>query len=139
MGKKKGRFFTKETTQIEEMERGIHHWFSRPDITGSEDLIVTRVDVEPGGGHPFHIHPSMDEVIYILSGEAEQWIEKEVRILLPAEAVYIPRNMVHATYNESERTLSFLAILSPAADLEGSMVYVSDEEPWRSLKKPNDL
>lgn len=135
MAKKKGRFFTKETTQIEEMERGIHHWFSRPDITGSEDLIVTRVDVEPGGGHPFHIHPSMDEVIYILSGEAEQWIEKEVRTLLPAEAVYIPRNMVHATYNESERTLSFLAILSPAADLEGSMVYVSDEEPWRSLKK----
>ncbi|MEX0649262.1 MAG: cupin domain-containing protein [Balneolaceae bacterium] len=133
MGKKEGRFFTKQTTRIEELERGTHHWFSRPDITDSEDLIVTRVDVEPGGGHPFHYHPTMDEVIYILSGEAEQWIEKKAKILSPGEAVYVPKKMVHATFNKSNEPLSFLAILSPAADLEGSMVYVSEEEPWKSL------
>lgn len=134
MGKKKGQFFTKQTTKVETLERGVHHWFSRPDITESEDLIVTRVDVEPGGGHPFHIHPTMDEVIYILSGKAEQWIEKEAKTLGAGEAVYIPKKVVHATFNESNETLSFLAILSPAADLEGSMVYVNEEEPWTSLK-----
>lgn len=135
MGKDKGFFFTKETTKVEELERGIHHWFSRPDITGSDELIVTRVDVEPGGGHPFHFHPTMDEVIYVLSGVAEQWIEKESRVLKTGEAVFIPKKMVHATYNSGDENLSFLAILSPAADLEGSMVYVSDEEPWQSLKE----
>lgn len=135
MAKNKGQFFTKEKTEVETLERGIHHWFSRPDLTESEDLIVVRVDVEPGGGHPFHIHPTMDEVIYILSGQAEQWLEKEVETLGSGEAVYIPKKMVHATYNNSEEPLSFLAILSPAADLEGSMVYVNEEEPWKSLKK----
>jgi quercetin dioxygenase-like cupin family protein len=134
MGKYKGRFFTKETTKTETLERGIHHWFSRPDITESEDLIVVRVDVEPGNGHPFHIHPTMDEVIYIISGQAEQWLQKEKKILGTGEAVYIPKKMVHATFNESDEPLSFLAILSPAADLEGSMVYVNEEEPWKSLK-----
>lgn len=134
MEKKKGRFFTRNTTKVETLERGIHHWFSRPDITESEDLIVVRVDVEPGGGHPFHIHPEMDEVIYILSGKAEQWIEQKAKMLGPGEAVYIPKKMVHATYNEGDKSLSFLAILSPSADLEGSMVYVDEEEPWRSLK-----
>lgn len=134
MSSRKGQFFTKETTQVESLPRGVHHWFSRPDITESEHLIVTRVDVEPGGGHPFHRHPEMDEVIYIIEGKAEQWIEKEVRSLGPGEAVYIPKNMVHATYNESNKPLSFLAILSPAADLEGSMVYVHEEEPWKNLK-----
>lgn len=135
MGENKGQFFTKEKTKVESLERGIHHWFSRPDITESEDLIVVRVDVEPRGGHPFHIHPTMDEVIYIISGQAEQWLEKEVNILGPGEAVYIPKKMVHATYNSADDPLSFLAILSPAADLEGSMVYVDEEEPWKSLKK----
>ncbi len=134
MEKKKGQFFTRNTTKVETLERGIHHWFSRPDITESEDLIVVRVDVEPGGGHPFHIHPEMDEVIYILSGKAEQWIEQKAKMLGPGEAVYIPKKMVHATYNEGDKSLSFLAILSPSADLEGSMVYVDEEEPWRSLK-----
>jgi quercetin dioxygenase-like cupin family protein len=134
MEKKNGLFFTNKATKVEELERGIHYWFSRPDITGSEELIVARVDVAPGGGHPFHIHPAMDEVIYILSGQAEQWLEKESKILGVGEAVYIPKKMVHATFNESGEPLSFLAILSPAADLEGSMVYVHEEEPWRSLK-----
>lgn len=138
MGNKKGQFFTRQTTKVEALERGVHHWFSRPDITGSEDLIVVRVDVEPGGGHPFHIHPEMDEVIYILSGIAEQWIAQESKILGPGEAVYIPKKMVHATFNDSNEPLSFLAILSPAADLEGSMVYVDEEEPWKSLKGGND-
>lgn len=134
MSKKEGHFFTEKSTKVEELERGVHHWFSRPDITDSDNLIVVRVDVEPGGGHPFHIHPDMDEVIYVLSGQAEQWLEKEARTLKAGEAVYIPKKMAHATFNESNDPLSFLAILSPAADLEGSMVYVNKEEPWKSLK-----
>ncbi|MEX0778969.1 MAG: cupin domain-containing protein [Balneolales bacterium] len=131
-----GKFLTKETTLVEKLDRGVHHWFSRPDITGSDSMMVTQVDVEPGNGHPFHKHPTMDETIYIIAGKAEQWIKKEARTLGPGEAVYIPKNMVHATFNSGSETLSFLAILSPAADLEGSMVYVSEEEPWRSLKEP---
>jgi len=134
MSELKGQFFTKGETVVEELERGVHHWFSRPDITGSGDLIVVRVDVEPGGGHPFHLHPQMDEVIYILAGSAEQWIEKDKKHLQAGESVFIPKKMVHATFNAGDESLSFLAILGPAADLEGSMVYVDKDEPWKSLK-----
>ncbi|MEX2641147.1 MAG: cupin domain-containing protein [Balneolales bacterium] len=136
MSGKEGKFFTRGTTKVEHLDRGTHHWFSRPDITGSEDLMVTRVDVEPGNGHPFHRHPTMDEVIYIISGSAEQWIGQEARNLGAGEAAFIPKNKVHATYNSGPETLCFLAMLSPAADLEGSMIYVYEEEPWRSLKEP---
>src|SRR5690625_6972474 len=69
MSKLEGQFFTKENTVVEDLERGVHQWFSRPDITGSEDLIVVQVEVGPGEGHPFHMHPDMDEVIYIVSGD----------------------------------------------------------------------
>lgn len=131
---KKGKYFKKSDTPVEELERGVHRWFSRQDITGSEDLIVTQVDVEPGEVHPFHFHPTMDEVIYIVSEKAEQLIEKESRILTSGEAVYIPKKMIYATFNSGDTTLKFLAILSPAADLEGSMVYVHEESPWNSLR-----
>lgn len=135
MNRLKGQFFTRENTVEEKLDRGLHHWFSRPDITGSEDLIVVRVEVGPGEGHPFHVHPDMDEVIYILSGRAEQWIEKEKKILESGESVFVPKKMVHATFNAGTEPLQFLAILGPGADLEGSMLDVSDQEPWKSLKK----
>src|SRR5690625_3734030 len=104
MNRLKGQFFTRENTVEEKLDRGLHHWFSRPDITGSEDLIVVRVEVGLGEGHPFHIHPDMDEVIYILSGRAEQWIEEEKKILESGESVFVPKKMVHATFRSEEHT-----------------------------------
>jgi len=134
MSKLEGQFFTKENTVVEDLERGVHQWFSRPDITGSEDLIVVQVEVGPGEGHPFHMHPDMDEVIYIVSGCAEQWLEQESKVLQAGESVFVSKKMVHATFNGGDEPLVFLAILGPGADLEGSMVDVSEQEPWKNLR-----
>jgi quercetin dioxygenase-like cupin family protein len=138
VNKIKGHFFTKENTTVEKLSRGIHHRFSRIDITGSEDLLVTRVDVlERGNGHNFHYHPTMEEVIYVIAGKLEMWLENESCILEAGEAVFIPRNTVHASYNYGNEIVSFLAILAPGGDLkEDRMIDVFDEEPWRSLKTP---
>lgn len=131
------KFLTKDNVTPEKLERGIHHWLSSPESTGSDQLITVRVEVEPGNGHPFHRHPNMEEIIYVLSGKAEQWLEEESRILESNEAVFIPEDVIHATFNASEdEPLEFLAILSPANDLDGDgMVDVSDQEPWKSLSK----
>lgn len=130
------RFLTSDVIEREALPRGLHSWLSRPDITGSKHLLAVHVEVEPGGGHPFHRHPAMEEIIYVISGRAEQWVEDRHRVLGPGESVFIPEDVVHATYNVSDAPLVFLAILSPAADLDGAMVDVSEEEPWRSLKAP---
>ncbi|MDR8390194.1 cupin domain-containing protein [Aliifodinibius sp. S!AR15-10] len=135
MAENEKHFLTKETVPTENLPRGIHHWLSSPETTGSDQLLTVRVEVEAGNGHPFHHHPNMDEIIYVLSGKAEQWLEEESKILEKDEAVFIPKKMVHATFNAGDEPLVFLAILSPAKDLEGSgMVDVSDEEPWCKLR-----
>ncbi|MCC5908283.1 MAG: cupin domain-containing protein [Balneolaceae bacterium] len=134
MSKPEGIFFTQETVLSEALERGVHKWISRPDITKSDDLMVVQVDMPPGQGHSFHKHPKMDEVIYVISGKAEQWIEKESKTLNAGDSVFIPKDMVHATFNNSNETLSFLAILSPATDYENATVDVFDQDPWKSLK-----
>ncbi|MFH5884479.1 cupin domain-containing protein [Halalkalibaculum sp. DA3122] len=131
------KFLTRDNVTPEKLERGIHHWLSSPETTGSNQLITVRVEVQPGNGHPFHRHPNMEEIIYVLSGQAEQWLEQESKILKRNEAVFIPENVIHATFNASaEEPLEFLAILSPAHDLDGDgMVDVSGQEPWKSLSK----
>jgi quercetin dioxygenase-like cupin family protein len=93
-----------------------------------------RVHIPPGQGHAFHRHPEYEEIIYVLSGQAEQWVERERRLLSPGDCAHIPTNVVHATYNSSDRDLTVLAILSPAKISGPAQIDVSGEEPWRLLR-----
>lgn len=129
-----GLFLTDETTAIESFPHGLHTWLSRRDLTRSDDLLITRVDMPAGQGHSFHKHPLMDEVIYILSGEAEQWIETEKRTVKAGEGAFIGKDIVHATFNVSDKPLSFLAILAPSAPVGQELVDVSGLEPWKSIR-----
>lgn len=79
----------------------------------------------------------MEEIIYVIEGEAEQWVEHDKRTLKVGAIAHIPTNLVHGTYNVSNRPLVFLAILSPANAPGPPLVDVSHEEPWRSLKPPS--
>ena len=76
----------------------------------------------------------MEEIIYVVSGTAEQWVERERRTLSAGETAHIPADLVHATYNAGEDTLVFLAILSPARFEGPALIDVSSEEPWASLR-----
>ena len=127
------RFLTDEHIEVERLDRGLHHWISRPGLTDAENLLVVRVEVEPGNGHPFHHHPHMEEVLYVLEGRMEQWVEQEKKVLEPGESVHIPPGVVHASYNSSGESMVFLAIISPA-EAEPFMIEVDEEEPWRSLR-----
>ena len=96
---------------------------------------MVRANMEPFRAHPFHTHPTREEIIYVLSGRAEQWIGREQRILGPGEMLLIPKGEVHGTYNPFNERLVFLAILSPAHAPDPAIVDVSTEEPWRSLRQ----
>ena len=128
------RFVTSREAQVEELPWGPHEWLSRPELVAAEELLLVRVTMPPGKGHAFHRHPHMEEIIYVVEGEAEQWVETEKRLLKVGETAHIPKNLVHGTYNVSAQPLVFLAILSPAKAPGPAIVDVSQEEPWASLK-----
>lgn len=130
-----GKFIRSSDAPREEFDWGRFAWISRPADTGAEQLVVTSVDVLPGQGHDFHRHPDQEEVIYIIEGTCEQWLEKEKRILGPGDATFIPRNTVHASFNATGENLRALAILSPAVGEGGyELVDVSGEAPWNTLR-----
>lgn len=128
------RFVTAENQVVEQLPWGPHDWLVRPDVVEAEDLLLVRVHMPPGQAHRFHRHPEMEEVIYVLEGTAEQWVEKEKRMLEAGQTAHIPRDVVHGTYNAGPTTLRFLAILSPGKITGPPLVDVHEQEPWRSLR-----
>ena len=112
----------------------IEEWLCRGDIVDNKQLMLVRANMEPGKCHPFHTHPTREEIIFIISGRAEQWVGNERRILGPGEMAFIPMGEPHGTYNPFRERLVFLAILSPSDAAEPGIVDVSAEEPWASMR-----
>ena len=128
------RFVTPAEAFRAQVPWAIEEWLCRSDVVQNEHLLMVRVNMEPGRAHAFHTHPTREELIYVLSGRAEQWVGKQHRVLGQGEVAFVPMGEVHGTYNSFAEKLIFLAILSPAKASEPAIVDVSTDEPWRSLR-----
>ena len=129
-------FVTQAELQVDPSPWGPHEWLSRPGLTAAEQLLMVRVLMPPGRAHQFHRHPTMEEIIYVVSGTAEQWVDREKRLLGPGDIAHIPADVVHGTYNAGSDTLVFLAILSPAKFEGPALIDVHLEEPWCTSRTP---
>lgn len=132
---KKLRFVGQKDVINESVPWCVNEWLVKPELVEAKQLQICRCQIQSGRGHDFHTHPELEEVIYILEGQLEQWVEKEKRILSAGELAHIPAGVVHASFNESGKVCTFMAILSPGSQKGPFMVDVSNEEPWKSLRK----
>lgn len=128
------RFVSFDETIVENFPHKAHYWHNRPDMVKDTNLLFVRCKIYPGQAHKFHRHPKMEEVLYVLSGTAEQWVEKEKHVMRAGESLYLPADVVHGTYNIGKDVLDFLAVLSPAKSDGPGTVEMGDEEPWKSLR-----
>jgi quercetin dioxygenase-like cupin family protein len=128
------RFIQSKDAQVEQLPWGPHEWLCRPGLTDAEKLLLVRVTMPPGKAHKFHRHPAMEEIIYVVDGQAEQWVDREKRLLGPGDSAHIPIDVVHGTYNAGSGNLVFLAILSPAKFEGPALVDVSGDQPWAGLR-----
>lgn len=131
----KWKFVKKDDLMYEKVFGREHYWHYHPEIIERAESYLVRVVVQEGDGHNFHRHPKMHEILYILKGKAEQWIENEMQILEVGDSVYIDADVVHATFNASEGELEFLAVLSPPEGWEAGTVDVSEELPYIDYRK----
>jgi quercetin dioxygenase-like cupin family protein len=130
------RFVPRDAAATEMQPWGRHLWYSKPGLVETTGLLVVTVDMPPGTGHPFHRHPTREEMIYVLAGQAEQWVDRERRILGPADAAHIPVDMVHGIFNSGAEVCRFMAVLAPPIAEGPFLVDLCREEPWCSLRKP---
>ena len=129
-----GKFFTSQSLQWNPSNVGKAIQHSSPQLTGASNLLVIEVEILPGKCHRFHYHPQQEEVIYVLEGSIQQWIEQTSVNLTRGESAFIPANVVHATFNTTDQPARFIAMFSPCTGENGYEVLdVYEEEPWKGM------
>ena len=111
-----------------------HCWHYHPELTQQGDCFMVKVTIKPGEGHDFHKHPEMNEILYVLKGQVEQWVEDDIQLLDAGESVYITSNVVHASFNAGNEDLELLAILSPQEGWQAGTVDVFQELPYSNYR-----
>jgi quercetin dioxygenase-like cupin family protein len=119
----------------EDFEWGSAGMRCAPPVTGCETFVVMDVRLDPGFHHAFHKHPDQDEMITIMAGRVTQWLGDEHQELGPGDSVYIDKDVVHGSYNDSDEPAQLHVVLSPPVGEGGYVaIDVSAEEPWASRR-----
>ena len=129
-------FVRRSDVRQEQFDWGIIGWRCSPDNTGSAQLVVMDVSLEPGEGHDFHRHPGQEEMIIVSEGRIEQYLERDSAILGPGDSVYIDADVVHASFNVGDLTAHLQVVIGPSLGESSGygLVDVSADEPWASLR-----
>jgi quercetin dioxygenase-like cupin family protein len=129
------KFILQADVQPTVMDFGHLSFLSHPSSTGAKHLTILSVSVRPGQGHDFHYHPTQEEVIHVLAGTVEVWVERERRILGAGDSVFVPPGVVHGAFNAGAEEARVLPILGPSVgDMGIEIVDMSGEEPWNTLR-----
>jgi len=86
---------------------------------------------DPGKGHNFRKHPDQEEVVIVIAGKVEQWVDREKRILGPGDSAFIPADVVHASFNVGDQAAKIIAILGPCVGPVGYEVVDTAKDPLR--------
>jgi quercetin dioxygenase-like cupin family protein len=89
---------------------------------GAAQLCIFEQWIEPGIGAPTHAHP-VEEVLTVLKGEAEMWLDESRTVVLAGQTLIVPAGRKHGFRNTGAATLHIHAVLaSPIfeATFEGS-------------------
>ena len=130
-----GKFVIAGETKPEVLDWGRLGWMSNPPSTGAKQLTVIDVTLSPGKGHDFHKHPDQEEVIYVVAGKVEQWIDRKKQVLGPGDCAFIPADVVHASFNIGDAHAKIVAILGPCVGEIGyELVDVAGEAPWIRMR-----
>lgn len=92
--------------------------------------IFEQTSLSQGRGTPLHVHPSQDEIFYVLEGNYRFKVGEELFDLTVGETIFLPRAIPHAWTQVSEKG-KMLVTLQPAGKLEDFFVSMAglDHEP----------
>ena len=129
-----GKFIPEREIEMQGLDWGRLGWVSSPVHNGAAQLAIVVGDLNPGKGHGFHKHPGQEEVMVVVSGKVEQWIDKTKRVLGAGDSAFIPPGVVHASFNAGDTDARVMAIFGPCVGDGFEMVDMAGESPWNSLR-----
>ena len=67
----------------------------------------------PHSSNQRHAHDNADEIIYVLKGTLRFWFPDQEHILKAPEAIYIPRNVEHQIFNDTDQVATHTFTFTP--------------------------
>ena len=100
-----------------------------PETLGAQRISLAIMDCPPGSTvRPLHSHPEAEEVIYIIEGQGEAWVNGEVAPFRQGDAVLFPVNSRHMVRNTGSGPLRTCSIYSPPTTPDSYVLY--EGEGW---------
>jgi quercetin dioxygenase-like cupin family protein len=91
------------------------HWLTSRKTNGARELTFGHTVIEVGQRNPLHRHPNCEEVLYVLSGEIEHYIEGTPKERMgPGDTILVPRNLIHQAVNVGASSAQLLVAFSSA-------------------------
>ena len=108
--------FVSPTDQtVEEWRPGVRTRLVVSAASGAGSLCMFEQWSEPGRGAPTHSHFDVEEVILVVEGRAEVWIDGETSVLEPGGTALVPPHALHGFRNAGTEILHTLTALPDAA------------------------
>jgi quercetin dioxygenase-like cupin family protein len=82
-------------------------------VNGATRLCIFEQWIAPGNGAPTHTHP-VEEVLTVLEGEAEMWLDDARVIVSAGRSLIVPARRWHGFRNSGNATLHLHAVLASA-------------------------
>src|SRR5712691_5657104 len=98
------RIIDHERQPNEEWRAGVLTRMRVSAVTGAAQLCVFEQWCVPGSGAPTHLH-AVEEVLTVLEGQAEFWIEDEHAAVSAGQSVVVPAGHRHGFRNTGSSTL----------------------------------
>src|SRR4051794_19322853 len=80
-------------------------------LNGAAQLCIFEQWIAPGSGAPTHTHP-VEEVLTVLGGEAEMWLDDISATITAGQSLIIPAGCHHGFRNSGTATLHLHAVLA---------------------------
>ena len=90
-----------------------NHRLISSETVGARQVEMLHGTIEPGEGASLHAHPGLEQVCWILEGEADVEIGGECSHVGPGQCCFFPAGIMHKLQVVGDRPLKVLVIYAP--------------------------
>lgn len=102
-------------------------WFVTPETIGAEKLSIAIMNCPAHSiVRPLHSHKDIEEIIFILEGQGEAWVDGETEYFKKGDAVLFPSNSKHQVRNIGDDELVTASIFSAPTSPDTYVIYEED-------------
>ena len=106
------------------------------ETTGTQYLTENMTRVNPGVTlKPCHSHLDIEEIVYVINGKGEAWVDGSTRKIRKGDSVLYPPNSKHTVRNTGKSTLTLLCFFSsPQFRKKGA--YITHGDSVMGFRRP---